>query len=230
MNQVMLMIELKNPYPGITDGNDIFYGGCQRLFSNRSMSGYGCGVIAVCDLLLYLNETKKDFNLPELPKKTDGVYSFGEYERFAGKLMKRYLPIIPYSGINGLTLMLGVQAFFNRHHLPYKAIWGMSGKKTTERIREMLSEDIPAIISVGPNFPRLWGKRRLNFLQKNRSGAILPVCSTNSHYVTVTGIDEDYLQISSWGKKYYISIDDYKKYAAEESADFLCNILYISHR
>ena len=56
-----------------------------------------------------------------------------------------------------------------------------------------------------------------------------------SHYVTVTGMLDDniqgkiYLEISSWGKKFYIDFDEYCKFVEKNGflKTTLCNILYI---
>ena len=55
----------------------------------------------------------------------------------------------------------------------------------------------------------------------------------SGHYVTVTGmlVDEvkkqTMLEISSWGKKYYINYDEYIELVDLHSNYFMCNILYV---
>ena len=59
---------------------------------------------------------------------------------------------------------------------------------------------------------------------------MLPGPQTHAHYVTVTGADSDWLQISSWGKRYYIRKDDYLSYVKRHSARLFSNILYIREK
>jgi hypothetical protein len=93
----------------------------------------------------------------------------------------------------------------------------------------MLSRDIPVIFSVGPNFPLLWQRNRLRFYVRTESG-MAPGPQTLAHYVMITGSDGDWLQISSWGKKYYIRKDEYLNYVKMHSARLVSNILYIREK
>ena len=91
----------------------------------------------------------------------------------------------------------------------------------------MLSADLPVILAVGPNFPAVWMKERLRFFVKSKNGVFRPGTATKSHYVTVTGMDEDWLRISSWGSEYYISRREYEDYVHRHSNPLFSNILYI---
>ena len=57
--------------------------------------------------------------------------------------------------------------------------------------------------------------------------------STRDHYVTITGIIESkednitLLEISSWGKKYYIRYDEYRNFVKKCDNFYFSNILYI---
>ena len=48
-----------------------------------------------------------------------------------------------------------------------------------------------------------------------------------SHYVTVTGLDDEWAQISSWGREYYINRREYDAFVRLHSASLFSNILYI---
>ena len=100
--------------------------------------------------------------------------------------------------MNGLMLMSGVNRFFQKYHMPYTSRWRFSRFGMWEKIEEMLLDDIPVIMSVGPNFPFFWGKERASFYTRTPTGAYLPASGARAHYFTVTGLDENWLRISSW--------------------------------
>lgn len=78
-------------------------------------------------------------------------------------------------------------------------------------INEMLDNDIPGMLAIGPY-------SKDSVLLFNSTKDIISNISSNStknHYVTVTATyyddiaDDYYLEVSSWGKKYYISYEDF---------------------
>ena len=91
----------------------------------------------------------------------------------------------------------------------------------------MLERDLPVVISVGPNLPLIWQRHKLRFYIKTPSGSYLPGPQTLAHYVTVTGMDEEWLRVSSWGRMYYINRREYLLYVKEHSAKLVSNILVI---
>ena len=140
---------------------------------------------------------------------------------------KKYLPLIPGHGINGLSIALGINACFIKNRMPYTAIWGVPYSKLWTAIEHMLDEDIPVIFSIGPNFPLFWQHHKLRFYYQRTDGAFVPGPQTHAHYVTITGMDEQWLQIASWGKKYYIKKSEYIDYVRHHSIRLVSNILYI---
>lgn len=210
------MTELKNTYISVKNGDIKTYGGSQNLSESRAIQRCGCGIVAAADLILYLrnNETSSPLSL----------YS---YNRFLKFLNKRYLPLIPKLGMNSLTLTVGLNLYFRDKKLPYKASWLVSGEKFYSRLEEQLSENIPVIMSVGPNFPCFWQKNNLNLYTKVNE-CYVKTSSARAHFVTATGIDEQYIRISSWGRELYISRKEFSDYMHAHSNSFLCNMLKIS--
>ena len=204
------MKTLKHPFVKV---NGTSFGGNQALFPERFMKKVGCGVISASNLLIHLQKREQ--------------LSEQEYMEFAKNIWMRYLPVIPGFGMNGLTLMAGLNRYFGKYHLPYKAFWGISGRKMLSRIDQMLDRDLPVILSVGPNFPNVFGKKTLNFYSKTTDGKFMQAAKTKAHYVTVTGRDGIYLQISSWGKEYYIDIGEYREYVRTYSSPLVSNIICI---
>ena len=213
MKEAKTMKTLKSPFHQVETRRGMTYGGNQAWFSYKFLKNAGCGVISSTDVLLHLRRREQISRL--------------EYMDVANDLWKKYLPVIPGFGMNGITLMLGLNRYFWKHQMPYGACWMVSGKKMYSRIEKMLCEDIPIILSVGPNFPLIWRKKKLDFYIKNSKGDFVAAAKAKAHFVTVTGIDEKMIQISSWGKEYYISIQEYEKYVRENSSYLVSNIIYV---
>lgn len=209
------MRTLKKAYHQVTTKDHIAYGGNQSWFPYGFLRKTGCGVISAADVLLHMQ----------------GKESMSEetYMTFAKHLWKQYLPVIPGFGMNGLTLMIGLNHYFVRNKMPYYAYWKISANKMIERIDEMIGKDIPVILAVGPNFPKFWGKEKLNFYVKTNENYV-PSAKTNAHFVTITAREGAYLKISSWGKQYYIDIREFRSYVRRFSSPLVSNIICIRMR
>jgi len=186
---------------------------------NKLVRRCGCGPAAAYDLLLYL-EQKHGMN-PGFPA------SHQEYSRELGKLQRRYFPLIYPKGINGIFLTLGLNRLFHDRRLPYHALWAVSGKKLFFRMAEMLQNDIPVILAVGPNFPLIWQKNKLTFYRLSPDGRYLPGADVMGHYVTALGMTEEWVKIASWGRCYYIRISEYKNYVNQYSNSVISNLVLI---
>ena len=221
--------ELSMDYPSVAFGTYHSYGGSQLWSDQQTLREVGCGVIAAVDLWIYLCRKTPGHRMPAftaLPLAQDPL-PLAEYRALANQMRLRFFPLIPRLGINGLVLAAGVNVLLRRSTLPYRARWYVPYARLWEKIAEMLDRDIPVILSVGPNFPLFWQKHTLSFYLRHQDGHFQPGASTRAHYVTVTGMDEHWLQISSWGKKYYLSKKDYLDYVRRHSARLTSNILYI---
>ena len=220
------MIELRNPYPEVLMGGTLSYGGNQMQAEGRTMQQCGCGIVAALDLSWYLKRYHSipatDWQLVPTPLR--------EYNEKLALLNRQYFPLIPRLGINGLLLVAGINRMFQKEAISYRAKWVISGNRLWERVREMLLQDLPVIMSVGPNFPAVWQKNRLDFYRRLPSGEYRKAAATTAHYVTATGIDDEWLKISSWGKQYYINRKEYKEYVKKHSTYLFSNIVYLEKR
>ena len=225
------MLCLRHKFISVRHSGLPSYGGSQMFSENRAMRRCGCGAVSSSDLILYLAKYHDNCRISTLPPALlADVIDEKAYDAFAMSLIKKYMPVIPPFGMNGLTLVLGLDLFFLRHGIPYRASWGVRRDRLWERIAEMLSADIPVILSIGPNFPRVWEKSKASLYRKGTADELFPACTVNAHFLTVTGMDDEWLQVSSWGKLFYISRKEYEQYVTEHSNGILCSIVSVSHR
>ena len=158
------MLSIQHPYISVAVYGGASYGGGQQFSENAMIRRCGCGIVAATDLLLYLSRWHMTERVPlfdGLP--LDAPVPFPVYTGLLSKMNRRYLPMIPYAGINGVMLMLGVQRFFHDYKMPFTARWCFAQSRLWERIEAMLMEDLPVIMAVGPNFPFIWGDKRAAF-------------------------------------------------------------------
>ena len=207
------MKTLKHPYLQVKVRNGLSFGGNQRWMPYKFLKNWACGVISAADVLLHL--------------KGKHQVTEAEYLDFAKGLWKFYLPVIPGFGMNGITLMIGMNRYFVKEKMPYRANWNIRGKKLLSRIDDMLSRDIPVIFSVGPNFPKFWGKQAVNLYKKTAQENYVPASKTRGHYMIITGREGMWLQISSWGKEYYLDFSEYQEYIRKHSSYMVSNIICI---
>ena len=204
---------LKRPYISVMTLHGPSYGGSQMWSSNHVMRKCGCGIVAAQDITMYLRKS------PSM--------SINAYCKELDYLRHNYFPLLYPSGINGFMLVLGLNKLFRKLSLPYHCFWAMAGEKLFTRIHEMLSEDCPVILSIGPNFPLLWQKKALTLYRRLPDGHFEKGTQAFGHYVVVTGIGDEWLQISSWGRCYYLNIQEYQFYVKQNSNYLFSNIVYI---
>ena len=213
------MLTLKNPYLCVSGGIRPSYGGSQMNSGNPTIRRCGCGPVAALDTVWYLEHRGSSEPMP-----------IKEYNRQLIKLCRRYFPLIPPFGINGLLFVAGLNRLFHDRKLPFRASWMMSGTRLWERVEDMLLRDCPVILSVGPNFPAFWQNNRLPFYTRNADGSFRKTAATKGHFVTATGIDPVWVRVSSWGREYYINREEYERYTRAHSNYAFSNLVYIKER
>ncbi|MCR5543123.1 MAG: hypothetical protein K6F55_03165 [Eubacterium sp.] len=220
------------------------FGGNQGWFASdksnstwkeRAINGYGCGLVGAADVLLYILGNAAIPAGTTLNKRED-------YMAYLNRLEKKYFHIFPKLGLSGILLSLGLNLYFLIHRrqikketgCTYRARWAVRPSKLLDRIKEMLGNDIPVIISIGPGFFRKQKVKFYNCEEKDGKLKFKPVTQTKDHYVTITGILETenvtMLEISSWGKKYYVNWEEYKRYVRKYDNYYFSNILYIKKK
>ncbi len=222
-----MITELKHPLCAVVYPDGISYGGSQMHSSDSTMVKCGCGIVAVQEVLLYLTRYHgcpgKDL-FGEMAFKA--VVSSEEYHKILDHLRARYLHLIPSFGINGISLVVGMNAVFRRYGFPYRGQWKIASRSFYPCMSEMLRNDIPVIISVGPNFPALWGTRTVS-LNPERNMRGIPAQGINAHYMIATGLDDECIHVSSWGRRYSIDRKEYDEYVRRISSSIVSNLVYI---
>ena len=211
------MLGLKHPYLRVSDGVRLSYGGSQMRSEKAVIRKCGCGPVAALDLVWYL----------EHRGETEPV-TLAKYNTLLSAVCHRFFPLLPPFGINGIVFTAGMNRLLQARGLPFRAHWMLSGEKLWQRVENMLSRDIPAILSVGPNFPAFWQNNKLSFYQKTADGSYHKATSAKGHFVTVTGIDAEWVRLSSWGREYYINRSEYEEYTKANSLYAFSNLLYLT--
>ena len=135
------------------------------------------------------------------------------------------------NGISGIKLAMGFNRLSRREGWKLRSRWGFSAKKLYSRMEEMLGRDIPVILCVPMLLFRKDKKDGLSFYVR-KNGKLEKACTVTAHYVMVTGIyienGESLLEISSWGKQYYVNWHEYENLIRTcFLGTILGNILYI---
>ena len=222
---------LRYPYFSIKLQNEQSFGGSQTWSASRMMRKYGCGVVGLADVLLYLglHQTSCETDLLYGMLREDGFLSYPRYERYLIKMRRRYLSIIPGFGVPGFFLPVAMNHYFRHYRIDLRASWCIRPGKILPRIEEMLRQDMPVILAIGPNFPFVWGRQKVTLYRKD-NGEYLPASEIKAHFVVVTGMMDGYLQISSWGKEYYLSWVEYQRYMKKYSTCLTSNICRIREK
>ncbi len=245
--QKVSLTTLKKEYISV-DGS---YGGNQRWLrmdadKPNTLSNYGCGLISVNDILLHISDQ------PNITSKEKYIAAIRDMNR----RYFHVLPFLGLSGIM-MSFYLKIYLFMHGKHFKssYKVKWGVLPHNILTKIKEMLDHDIPVTLSIGPCLIR--GRKKelplytLEY-QTEKSDAFsanentgfekneVNFCQVNSvkdHYVNVTGIYHfkdnvensiiTMLEISSWGKKFYINYDEYINFVKKYDNFLFSNILYI---
>lgn len=210
-----MKVELKHTYLAVK-GDQVFYGGNQKMHPMKTFQKDGCGVIAGTDISAYLEGCfemeEKDYYL-----KTEEMY-------------EKFLPFRKNHGMSGFVFARGMNRYWREHQLPYHVSWGLPGFLLYNKMRKMLEQDIPVVLTVGPAAPWRKSEQGVNLYQKTADGRYEVKKQTRGHYMTVTGMNEKWLRVSSWGEKYYIDKKEYLTYAKKVSFYFYTNAFYIKRK
>lgn len=243
----MKQIESKHPdYIQVTYKKEESYGGSQLWFDESTwmsrdykLHKWGCGVIALGDLFLYIGRNDKNYrtNAIGLIHNPEDYISWEDYRKYIHYINSRFAQIIPGSGMNGLMLASAVRHYCMKFRLQMTIAWKafMDDQQMIRVIHKMLNEDLPVILAIGPNTPLVFRGKGIPFYQMEENGELVlsGYKNVHSHYVTVTGMvrlkhKKVMLRISSWGKEFYIDYQEYREYIEKEGDRFTSSLLYLS--
>lgn len=218
---------LQHTYPGVKRPEGTSVGGNQTLLRSKVLQRCGCGVVAALDLVRYLHLHEPACRTDFFTGVDDAAYlPLPVYDLCALRMQRGYVPALYPVGTTGFSLAGGLNRYFRRYGLPLKAGWGVAKEQLWEEIGRMLSEDLPVILSVGNRFPCFWRKDGAA-LYRRVGDAMKESSRIHAHYVTVLGMDEQWLKVASWGREYYLAKGEFLRYRNEESLNLLCNVVSI---
>lgn len=243
----MKITGLQNPeYLRIRYEANTSYGGSQNWFSMEhwmsreyQIHKWGCGVIAMGDLFLYLAKSNRMYvtGAASLAGISHAVLDWEDYKRYILYLYHTFASVMPGSGMNGFALASSVRRYCLKYQIPMTIAWkGFLDDQSMLRVmRKMLKENLPVILSIGPNTPLVFRKKGIPFYVLSEKNEFIPGGSqtVHRHFVTVTGIvylkhEKVMLRLSSWGREYYIDYQDYRAYIKEEGDTITSSLLYLS--
>ena len=238
-------------YVKVRQGDSFSHGGSQLWFpkdgSARDLSIHsgGCGLIAACDFMLwYENYAEKQgktrFSGPvaKLRKEAQKDASGPEKEAYMDcirQLFKRF-PVLPKLGSSSLLLPLFLNLYLwkNHAHMRLSFLFNNTADKRMRIIRGSLQDGFPVIMMIGARVLPFNKMKGVTFYAENNGRLKPAVSDIRRHYVTITGIryPEDmnapvYLEISSWGRKYFVDYDELCTYMTKRSMPWLTGFFYI---
>ncbi|MCR5210584.1 MAG: hypothetical protein K6C99_10270 [Lachnospiraceae bacterium] len=204
-------------------------------------SEWGCGVMAMTDLELYLTQQNDGYHLMDQTFTYDtdsGNISQYEYMKCANYNRDNVYKLKPglknyIIGVTPFDMTDGIKKYLCENNSPYKnATWAPTNNKagTIDKIETMISNGIPVVFSYYNTEVDLFMYPDSENAKMKTENIKFQRC--DSHYMTIIGytkywdeVTNEYkyiLKIESWGKIYYINYD---KYA--ESLSYYSNILEI---
>lgn len=198
----------------ISDESHTYYGGDQGWWKDASkrFESYGCGAISMSDTELYIMKERK--------------ISRDRYLNFVNKRFKKLYHFLIARGVPFWKMCLGFWRTLRAKSINSFVWWAPSIRKSKllYYMEEMLSKDMPIPASYFVFIKR----NGLPLYRYNDSLNVFTYSQDiHSHYFTITGIYLDsasknkYLEISSWGQRFYIEFDAWSK-----KRSLFTNILY----
>jgi len=222
---------LRHSLPIIQRDDEVIRGGNQSWLPWKYMRKSACGNIAGTDLLMYLHKYRRGcqtgFFQGVDESSDEAAMPLDEYCTYIDRMRKSYFPVIPYGGMSGFSLALGLNAYFLRYRIPLRAFWGVRPGRMWECVEAMLKADVPVILSIGQNVPFVFTKHKVNLYIKVNKDTMAVGRKVKGHFVTVTGCSDEWIRITSWGKEFYIYKKDYEEYVKKHSSMLVSNILVI---
>lgn len=210
------------------------FGGNQGWFTKKAgrkdaaLRSDGCGPVAAADLLAYLGAVRP------------GPYTKSGYLEYVRFISRKYVPVLGRVGTNGMTLAVGVNRAFRDMKVPYRAMWCVycPDKLFLRLLRRTLAGNVPAVLSIPPRI--LLGSALYLYEgmtadgRVDKTGGATKYAVHNGHFITATALYEgkDFatLEVSTWGRRYYIDFAEYKKLRRSLLGSAGGGVLYVRRR
>lgn len=224
------------------DGKETL-GGSQEFFypyieaEDETKKKMGCGIVSLGDVLLHLAKHHEHMEISENCSLCEtNLITKEAYRNYFNVLYAKAGGVSPTRGLTGLKLVSMFNQVARREGWKLRAHWCVGYGKMLQRIQDMLSRDIPVTLSI----PVVFGKQKEEFpllqMIRQMDGIHFKKKSQiTAHYVTVLGVvvfeNKPYLQISSWGRSYYIDFEEYRAFCRKQFLGFITgNMMYIRER
>ena len=242
-NDTTEVLTLQSDYTKVADDSGSYYGGDQRWFRGMPYYGIispsGCGVVAICDICLYISGQSNRNRSPLTDDYKNGVIGSQEYIEYVKSFNDLYInlhhrndPIGRKFQMNNLDGKTGkvMTTYFKSNMIPMKVAAhsikdpkNLGGRAIYElpsykEICDSIRNDLPVIIGISPS-----GKENAvpMYVKKRNQMTFGFKTATQNHYVTVTGVITDksgkpensvMYRVASWGKEFYINAADLHKH------------------
>ncbi|MCH5192408.1 MAG: hypothetical protein J1F11_00500 [Oscillospiraceae bacterium] len=196
-------------YLKIRTDRGYMYGGDQSLFGKLS-SHSGCGMIAVCDTILFLRHGEG--YSPTLSEYTSFVEDVRDNDIYRHRLNLIGVPT---------GLIIKTLKKYTKKSFRFYGKGKFDRKGLGQLISDSILQGVPVIVRIGENGNRL--PYKINFPasgNKTRTGKI------RWHYITVTGLtDSETVLFSSWGGRGEMELDHLYRYFGVTGGVFLIDSL-----
>lgn len=181
-------------YVTIKTAEGLMYGGDQKLFGSTVRKS-GCGMIAACDMILFLRgETQQSFS--EYGKFVEDIRDNEAYKRTSNPI-----------GLSPFKTARLVSRHSENLRFVFLSHVFFGEKKLVRYIEKSIAAGLPIILRIGAN-----GKKLPYNIVYPASGSRRASGHMTWHYITVTGISGDVLTFSSWGGKGEMSVRDLRRF------------------
>ena len=211
------------------------YGGCQNWFNytnfqithpNREIRDYiniaknGCTFIAASDFLLYMLKYHPEIDSAHNYSNKLGNINYLDFNTYMEELLfwEKFLHVSEYP-LNSTQLQNGLNFLFMNYDIDLLCSSSITEFFSINTIIDQLDKNIPVIFSI--RFKPYISNKSITFYDENVVSAKTldwdgnKILENENHTVIVTGIVYDanitWLEVSSWGKKYYINLSDFNE-------------------
>lgn len=211
---------LKEEYISVLYKDGASYGGSQNELPVRKLKLFGCGLVAIGDIILYITGRNKK----AVDRDVYNAFLMGLEKRFF------YIPGL-LGGISGPFIALGFNIWALVNKAPFVAFWMVPQGRVPSAVLRMLDNDIPVLFSCGACFPWIWKRDGIKLYTGDKDNPVYAGRAVR-HYMVISGVQtcsdgRRVYRISSWGKKYYIFEDEYINFMKNKSNSLFTNILFI---